>query len=118
MNRLWVGTGRRKSAELGKRRQQSAVVDWKSAEVGRSRHSSIAVGVACMQCRRIIGDRHTYWNIKGCGDAARVFAGKFLFFRRKGCGDFCSKCGTKVPPRVLPRFSTLRKSKWEEIYGK
>jgi hypothetical protein len=34
MNRLWVGTGRQKSAELGKNRQQSAVVDWKSAEFG------------------------------------------------------------------------------------
>ena len=42
-----------------------------------------------MQCSRIIGDRHAYWNIKGCGDAARVSTGKFLFFRGKGCGGFC-----------------------------
>ncbi len=64
-----------------------------------------------MQCRRIIGDRHTYWNIKGCGDAARVFRGKFLFFRRKRCGDFCSKCGTSVPPHFVQRFSTIRQPK-------
>jgi hypothetical protein len=54
-----------------------------------------------MKCRRIIGDRHTYWNIKGCGDAARVFTGKFFFFRRKGCGHFCPKRGTNVPPHVF-----------------
>jgi len=71
-----------------------------------------------MEFRRIIGDRHTYGNIKGCGDAARVFTGKFFFFRRKGCGDFCPTRGTNVPPHLLPRFSTLRQSKWEEIYGK
>ncbi len=71
-----------------------------------------------MKFRRIIGDRHTYWNIKGCGDAARVFTSKFFFFRRKGCGDFCPKRGTNVPPHLPPRFSTLRQSKWEEIYGK
>ncbi len=71
-----------------------------------------------MKCRRTIGDRHTYWNIKGCGDAARVFTGKFFFFRRKGCGDFFPKRGTNVPPHLLPRFSTLRQFKWEEIYGK
>ena len=71
-----------------------------------------------MECRRIIRDGHTYWNIKGCGDAARVSTGKFLFFRGKGCDGFCSKCGTNVPPQILPRFSTLRQSKWKEIYGK
>jgi hypothetical protein len=71
-----------------------------------------------MECRRIISDRHTYWNIKGCGDAARIFTGKFLFFRTKGCGDFCWQCGTNVPPQILSRFSTLRHSKWKEIYGK
>ena len=54
-----------------------------------------------MECRRIISDRHTYWNIKGCGDAARVFTGKFLFFRGKGCGGFCSTCGTNVPPQFF-----------------
>jgi hypothetical protein len=41
-----------------------------------------------MEFRRIISDRHTYWNIKGCGDAARVSTGKFLLFREKGCGVF------------------------------
>jgi len=69
----------------------------------------------------MLGDhprKHTYWNIKGCGDVARVSTGKFLFFRGKGCGGFCSRCGTNVPPQVLPRFSTLRQSKWKEIYGK
>ena len=60
-----------------------------------------------MKCRRIINDRHTYWNIKGCGDAARVSTGKFLFFRGKGCGGFCSRCGTNVPPQFDPRFSTF-----------
>jgi len=57
-----------------------------------------------MKCRRTIGDRHTYWNIKGCGDAARVSTGKFLFFRRKGCGGFCSKCGTNVAQMCHRRF--------------
>src|SRR5260370_32161171 len=61
--------------------------------------------------------KHTYWNIKGCGDAARVSTGKFLFFRGKACGGFCSTCGTNVPPQILPRFSTLRHSKCNEIYG-
>src|SRR5258708_15100042 len=54
-----------------------------------------------MEGRRIISDRHTYWNIKGCGDAARVSTGKFLFLRGKGCGGFCLKCATNVPPQVL-----------------
>src|SRR5260370_38943714 len=71
-----------------------------------------------MKCRRIIRDRHTYWNIKGWGDAARVSIGKFLFFRGKGCGGFCSKSGTNVPPQILPRFSTPRQSKGKEMYGK
>ena len=62
--------------------------------------------------------KHTYWNIKGCGDAARVFTGKYLLFRGKGCGGFCSKCGTNVPRQILPRFSTLQESKRKEIYGK
>ncbi len=69
----------------------------------------------------MLGDhrrKHTYWNIKGCGDSARDSTGKSLFFRGKGCGGFWSKCGTNVPPQILPRFSTLRQSKWKEIYGK
>ncbi len=44
-------------------------------------------------------DRHTYWNIKGCGDAARIFTGKCLLFTRKECGDFCKRCDTNVPPQ-------------------
>src|SRR6266849_3938502 len=59
--------------------------------------------------------KHTYWNIKGCGDAARVSTGKFLFFRGKGCGGFCSKCGTNVPPQILPRsrlFDSLNGRKY------
>ena len=71
-----------------------------------------------MECRRIVRGRHTYWNIKGCGDAARVSTAKFFFFRRKGCGDLCPKRGTNVPPHLLPRFSTLRQPNREEIYGK
>src|SRR5712692_4938876 len=81
----------------------------KSAQVDRSQHSSTPVGTTLMKWRRIIGERHRYWNIKGCGDAARIFTGKFLFFRRKGRGGFCSKCGTNVPPQVLPRFSSFRR---------
>ncbi len=42
-------------------------------------------------------ERRGYWNIKGCGDAARFFASNFLFFREKACGDICRKCGTNVP---------------------
>ena len=49
-----------------------------------------------MKCKWIIGERHGYWNIKGCGDAARFFTSKFLFFREKACGYFCRKCGTNV----------------------
>jgi len=44
----------------------------------------------------IVCERHGYWNIKGCGDAARFVASNFLFFREKACGDFCRKCGTNV----------------------
>jgi hypothetical protein len=51
-----------------------------------------------MQCRRIIGERHRYWNIKGCGDAARVFIGKYFLLLRVACGDSFWKCGTNVPP--------------------
>jgi hypothetical protein len=50
-----------------------------------------------MKCRRVIGEGHRYWNIKGCGDAARFFASKCLFCREVACGDFCRKCGTNVP---------------------
>src|SRR6266446_4429480 len=99
------------SAEIDKSRQKSTVVN-------RSQHSFNGNRSAV---QGMLGDhrrKHTYWNIKGCGDASRVSTGKFLFFRRKGCGDFCSKCGTNVPPQILPRFSTLRQSKWKEIYGK
>src|SRR5260221_2732425 len=70
-----------------------------SSKVDRSQHSSTVVKAACMKCRRIISDRHTYWNIKGCGDASRVFIAKCLFFSAEGCGDFCKRCGTNVPPR-------------------
>ena len=101
----------RKSTKVGRNHQKSSVVN-------RSQHSfntnRSAVQIMQADHRR----KHTYWNIKGCGDAARVFTGKFLFFRGKGCGGFCSKCGTNVPPQILPRFSTLRQSKWKEIYGK
>jgi hypothetical protein len=52
-----------------------------------------------MECRRIMSDRHTYWNIKGRGDAPRIFSAKCLFFSAEGCGDFCRRCGTNVPPQ-------------------
>ena len=71
-----------------------------------------------MECNGIVREGDTYWNIKSCGDAARVFTGKCLFFRRNECGHFCSQCGTNVPPHFGPRFSPVRQSKLEEIYGK
>jgi hypothetical protein len=71
-----------------------------------------------MTCKGIIGDGDTYWNIKGCGHAARVFTGKCLFFRRKECGHFCSQCGTNVPPHFVQLFSPVLQSKLEKIYGK
>jgi len=57
-----------------------------------------------MQCRRIIGERHRYWNIKGCGCSARFFATNRLSARGKARGDFCWKCGTNVPQRVGQRI--------------
>jgi hypothetical protein len=71
-----------------------------------------------MQCRGSIDGGHRYWNIKGCGDAARVFTGKCLFFRRKECGHFYSKCGINVPLPVAQSFSTLRQLEMGEMYGK
>ena len=49
-----------------------------------------------MQCRRMIGERQRYWNIKGCGDAARFFASNCIFCRAGACGDFRRKCGNNV----------------------
>ena len=120
------------SAEIDKSRQKSTEVRQispeQSTKVGRNRQKSSVVNRSQHSfngnrsaVQGMLGDhrrKHTYWNIKGCGDAARVSTDKFLFFRRKGCGDFCLKCGTNVPPQVFPRFSTLRQSKWKEIYGK
>jgi len=119
---------RQKSTRVDRNQQKSTKVAQKSTKVGRNRQKSSVVNrsqhsfnrnrsaVQGMQAdhRR----KHTYWNIKSCGDAARVSTGKFLFFRGKGFGGLCSKCGTNVPSRILPRFSTLRQSKWKEIYGK
>ena len=34
-----------------------------------------------MKCRRIISDRHTYWNIKGCGHFVLFFYVNCLSFR-------------------------------------
>src|SRR6266851_4792151 len=45
-------------------------------------HSSTTVGVACMKCRRIIGERHRYWNIKGCSRFAVSFWLNYLYFLR------------------------------------
>jgi hypothetical protein len=44
----------------------------------------------------IVGERHGYWNIKGCGGAARFFGSNCLFCNEKARGDFCRKCGTNV----------------------
>jgi hypothetical protein len=108
----WKSTNiARKSTKVGRNLQKSSVVN-------RSQHSFNGNRSAV---QGMLGDhqrKHTYWNIKGCGYAARVSTGKFLFFRGKGCGDFCSKSGTNVPQQILPRFSTLRQSKWKETYGK
>ena len=71
-----------------------------------------------MACKGIIGDGDTYWNIKGCGHAARVFTGKCLFFRRKQCGHFYPQCATNVPLHFVQLFSADRQSKLEEIHGK
>src|SRR5229473_2157399 len=119
---------RQKSTRVDRTQQKSTNISRKSAKVGRNRQKSSVVNRSQHSFNRnrsamqgMLGDhrrKHTYWKIKGCGDAARIFTGKFLFFRRKGCGGFCIKCGTNVPRQVLPRFSTLRQSKWKEIYGK
>ena len=61
--------------------------------------------------------KHTYWNIKECGDGARVFGSNFLVFRKKGCGDFCLRCATNVSPLIDPRFSTLRDREMEDKHG-
>src|SRR5258708_28326765 len=100
-----------KSTKVGRNRQKSSVVK-------RSRHSFNRNGSAVQGLLADHWQKHTYWNIKGCGDAARVFTGKCLFSRRKECGDFCSKCGTNVPPQVLPRFTTLQRFEMEKIYAK
>ena len=71
-----------------------------------------------MKYRWIIGERHGYWNIKGCGGAARVFRGKCLFVSRKECGDFCWKCGTNVPQQVIQRFQLTATSWNGKMYGK
>src|SRR5208283_1424582 len=103
------------SAEIGKSRQKSTEVGNSRPKFNRSQHSFNRNRSAVQRMPEDHRRKHTYWNIKGCGDAARVSTGKFLFFRGKGCGGFCSKCGTNVPPQILPRFSTLRQSKWKEI---
>jgi len=119
---------RQKSTRVDRTQQKSTRVARKSTKVGRNRQKSSVVNRSQHSFNRnrsavqgMPGDhrrKHTYWNIKGCGDAARVSTNKLLVFRGKGCGGFCSKCGTYVPPQILPRFSTLRRSKWKEIYGK
>ena len=119
---------RQKSTRVDRTQQKSTRVARKSTKVGRNRQKSSVVNRSQHSFNRnrsavqgMLGDhrrKHTYWNIKGCGDAARVSTNKLLVFRGKGCGGFCSKCGTYVPPQILPRFSTLRRSKWKEIYGK
>jgi hypothetical protein len=119
---------RQKSTRVDRNQQKSTNIARKSSTVGRNRQKSSVVNRSQHSFNRnrsavqgMPGDhrrKYTYWNIKGCGDAARFFTGKFLFFRMKGCGDFCLKCATNVPPQVLPRFSSFRRSKWKEIYGK
>src|SRR5712692_1411055 len=105
---------RQKSTRVDRNQQKSAKVAQKSTKVGRNRQKSSVVNRSQHSfngnrsaVQGMLGDhrrKHTYWNIKGCGDAARVFTGKFLFFRRKGCGGFCSKCGTNVPPKISSTF--------------
>src|SRR6266852_6596961 len=90
------------SAEIDKSRQKSTEVDkyrpkstklsrnrQKSSVVNRSQHSFNRNTSAVQGVPGIIGEntriarnagdhrrKHTYWNIKGCGDAARVSTGK------------------------------------------
>jgi hypothetical protein len=113
---------RQKSPRVARNQQKSPNIARKSTKVGRNRQKSSVVNRSQRSfngnrsaVQGMLGDhrrKHTYWNIKGCGDAARVFTGKFLFFRSKGCGDFWLKCATNVPPQVLPRFSSFRRSKF------
>jgi hypothetical protein len=99
---------RQKSTKVNKSQQKSAQVDknqQKSAHVGNSRPKSAEVDIMQLHQEqrawntgRLSATDTTYWNIKGCGDAARFFTGNSLFYREKACVDFCRKCGTNVPP--------------------
>lgn len=44
-----------------------------------------------MQCSRIIGERHGYWNIKGWGHFVVYFRLNFLHFLRFGWYHFEEK---------------------------
>ena len=41
-----------------------------------------------MKCRRVIGERHRYWNIKGWGHFAALVCVNYLSFRLFGGGYF------------------------------
>ena len=70
-----------------------------------------------MKCRRIIGDRHTYWNIKGWGHFAVFVCANCLSFRlwqRAVLGTLWHHFGTAlkgkvswVKKRFLAIFDTL-----------
>ena len=51
-----------------------------------------------MECRRIIGDRHTYWNIKGWGHFVVFFYANCLSFRLLAEGRLGTNCGTTSVP--------------------
>ena len=59
---------------------------------------------------------------KGLWRRCARFYRQVLIFQTEGMWrlllQMWHKCGTNVPPQVLPRFSTLRQSKWKEIYDK
>jgi hypothetical protein len=53
------------------------------------------LGAACMECRRIIGEGHGYWKIKGWGHFVVYFRLNFLDFLRFAWYHFKQ---TVVPP--------------------
>src|ERR1700719_705158 len=59
---------RQLSPRVDRNRQTSTGIhrsDHKSTPIDRNRHFSTPIGVACLRYRRIINERHRYWNIKG-----------------------------------------------------
>ena len=93
---------RQKSPRVDRNQQKSTNIARKSTKVGRNRQKSSVVNRSQhffngnrSAVQGMLGDhrrKHTYWNIKSCGDAARIFTGKFLFFRRNAYSDEDNQC--------------------------